>query len=75
LACSVCGRYICAPSCPMYSGEKIGNGETLGVCALCRKTICANEKYVRKPEIIFCKSCYEQASVYSLKRFLKKEDL
>lgn len=75
MACDVCGKYICAPSCPSYAGKRIGYGEILGICVICKRAIYANEKYVRKPEMIFCEECYEQASFYSIRKFLKKENL
>ena len=73
--CSICGRHICAPSCPLYSGKKIGVGDFLGNCRICKKAIYAHEKYIRKPEMILCDGCNTEASLHRVRKFLRKEIL
>jgi hypothetical protein len=55
--CEICGRYFCAPECPMFVGSYVGKGRIAGTCEKCGRLIYYSDVYVRESDKLRCAEC------------------
>jgi hypothetical protein len=55
--CDLCGKRICAASCPSYDEQTAGSGQVRGKCAVCGKALYQDSKTVRKCGSLLCSEC------------------
>ena len=63
--CDICGKYICPPACPSYSGDSAEFGRCVGVCRKCGRSIYADNEYFGSVSARICLDCAkENATVF-----------
>lgn len=64
--CKECGRMICPPGCPEFSGRLAGRGAAVGHCALCGRYVYADEALYKRDAIAVCEECERGMSLREL---------
>ena len=60
--CRICGKYICPPQCPSYSGESAERGRMIGRCYVCGESLCEYDYLRYAYRKLLCYDCYKGMS-------------